>query len=135
MLRSSFRLLYITRTNLLVRASPSSLSRLPSKFSSAKPLVSSHHQIPLSTTGAKLSRSEHSMAASSEPKSIYDFTVKVRYFSFLSGCELNRGSKNWKACELMTGCEGKRCWSKHLQGEGSLDCQRCFSVVNLRVIQ
>ncbi|KAH0938998.1 hypothetical protein HID58_006459 [Brassica napus] len=76
MLRSSFRLLYITRTNLLVRASPSSLSRLSSKFSSAKPLVSSHHQIPLSTTGAKLSRSEHSMAASSEPKSIYDFTVK-----------------------------------------------------------
>ncbi|KAJ0243169.1 phospholipid hydroperoxide glutathione peroxidase 6 [Hirschfeldia incana] len=78
MLRSSFRLLYITRsTNLRVRASSSSLSLFSSKkFISAKPLFTSHRQIPLSTTGAKLSRSEHSMAASSEPKSIYDFTVK-----------------------------------------------------------
>ncbi|KAG2312261.1 hypothetical protein Bca52824_023818 [Brassica carinata] len=77
MLKSSFRLLYIRRTNLLVRASSSSsLSPFSSKFNSAKPLFTSHRQIPLSTTGAKLSRSEHSMAASSEPKSIYDFTVK-----------------------------------------------------------
>ncbi|KAL0730737.1 hypothetical protein Bca4012_026831 [Brassica carinata] len=77
MLKSSFRLLYIRRTNLLVRASSSSsLSSFSSKFNSAKPLFTSHRQIPLSTTGAKLSRSEHSMAASSEPKSIYDFTVK-----------------------------------------------------------
>ncbi|CAH8312323.1 unnamed protein product [Eruca vesicaria subsp. sativa] len=76
MLRSSFRLLYIRRTNLLVRASSSSLSPFSSKFNSAKPVFTSRHQIPLSTTGAKLSRSEHSMAASTEPKSVYDFTVK-----------------------------------------------------------
>ncbi|KAJ4885524.1 putative phospholipid hydroperoxide glutathione peroxidase 6 [Raphanus sativus] len=80
MLRSSFRLLYITTrsTNLRVRASSSSsLSLFSSKSSnSAKPLFTSHRQVPLSTTGAKLSKSEHSMATSSEPKSIYDFTVK-----------------------------------------------------------
>ncbi|CAH2071243.1 unnamed protein product [Thlaspi arvense] len=81
MLRSSFRLLYI-RTNHLVRVSSSSspLSLFSSKLdSSAKPLFKSHRirSLPLpTTTGAKLSRSEHSMAASSEPKSIYDFTVK-----------------------------------------------------------
>nr|ACP28875.1 glutathionine peroxidase 6 [Eutrema halophilum] len=81
MLRSSFRLLYI-RTNHLVRVSSSSsslsLSLFPSKFDSAKPLFNSHRirPLPLSTTGAKLSRSGHSMAATSEPKSVYDFTVK-----------------------------------------------------------
>lgn len=82
MLRSSFRLLYI-RTNHLVRLSSpsSSLSLFPSKFDSAKPRFNPHRirSLPLSTTGAKLSRSEPSMAATSEPKSIYDFTVKVRF--------------------------------------------------------
>uniref|UniRef100_A0A1J3CW40 Glutathione peroxidase n=1 Tax=Noccaea caerulescens TaxID=107243 RepID=A0A1J3CW40_NOCCA len=86
MLRSSFRLVYI-RTNHLVRLSSpsspsssslSSLSLFSSKFDSPKPLFNPHRirSLPLSTAGAKLSRSEPSMAATSEPKSIYDFTVK-----------------------------------------------------------
>uniref|UniRef100_A0A1J3K9A3 Glutathione peroxidase n=1 Tax=Noccaea caerulescens TaxID=107243 RepID=A0A1J3K9A3_NOCCA len=83
MLRSSFRLLYI-RTNHLVRLSSpsssslSSLSLFSSKFDTPKLLFNPHRiiSLPLSTTGAKLSRSEPSMAATSEPKSIYDFTVK-----------------------------------------------------------
>ncbi|CAL9232498.1 unnamed protein product [Arabidopsis halleri] len=79
MLRSSIRLLYIRRTNPLLRSLSSSSSSPSSKrFDSAKPLFNSHRiiSLPISTTGAKLSRSEHSMATSSEPKSIYDFTVK-----------------------------------------------------------
>ncbi|XP_010422117.1 PREDICTED: probable phospholipid hydroperoxide glutathione peroxidase 6, mitochondrial [Camelina sativa] len=77
MFRSSVRLLYITRISspLLRRSS----SRLP-LFSSAKPFLNSHRitltSLPIFATGAKLSRSDHSMAASSESKSIYDFTVK-----------------------------------------------------------
>ncbi|XP_010434710.1 PREDICTED: probable phospholipid hydroperoxide glutathione peroxidase 6, mitochondrial [Camelina sativa] len=80
MFRSSVRLLYITRISPpLLRRLSSSSSRLP-LFSSAKPFLNSHRitvtSLPIFATGAKLSRSEHSMAASSESKSIYDFTVK-----------------------------------------------------------
>ncbi|CAA0394748.1 unnamed protein product [Arabidopsis thaliana] len=80
MLRSSIRLLYIRRTSPLLRSlsSSSSSSSSSKRFDSAKPLFNSHRiiSLPIYTTGAKLSRSEHSMAASSEPKSLYDFTVK-----------------------------------------------------------
>ncbi|KFK31918.1 hypothetical protein AALP_AA6G175800 [Arabis alpina] len=77
MLRSSSRLLYITRRTIpLIRNSSSSSISL---FDSAKPFLDSHRtrSLPFSTTGGQISRSEHSMAAtSSAPKSIYDFTVK-----------------------------------------------------------
>ncbi|KAG7620107.1 Glutathione peroxidase [Arabidopsis suecica] len=79
MLRSSIRLLYIRRTSPLLRSLSSSSSLSSKRFDSAKPIFNSHRTFclpPISTTGAKLSRSEHSMAASSEPKSLYDFTVK-----------------------------------------------------------
>lgn len=91
MFRSSNRLFYIIRTNPLLRRSSSSSSSSPllplfssKRFDSAKPFLYSHRitSLPISTTGAKLSRSEHSMATSSEPKSVYDFTVKVRFLSF-----------------------------------------------------
>ncbi|CAN8246437.1 unnamed protein product [Cochlearia groenlandica] len=78
MLRSSFRLLYI-RTIPLVRVSSSSLSLFSSKYESVKYSLNSNliRSSPLSTTGAKVSsRSEHTMSASSDPKSVYDFTVK-----------------------------------------------------------
>ena len=82
MLRSSIRLLYIRRTSPLLRSLSSSSSLSSKRLDSAKPIFNSHRTFclpPISTTGAKLSRSEHSMAASSEPKSLYDFTVKVRF--------------------------------------------------------
>ncbi|KAL9286450.1 putative phospholipid hydroperoxide glutathione peroxidase 6 [Arabidopsis thaliana] len=79
MLRSSIRLLYIRRTSPLLRSLSSSSSLSSKRFDSAKPIFNSNRTFclpPIYTTGAKLSRSEHSMAASSEPKSLYDFTVK-----------------------------------------------------------
>ncbi|KAL1214811.1 putative phospholipid hydroperoxide glutathione peroxidase 6 [Cardamine amara subsp. amara] len=79
MFRSSIRSLYL-RTNRLIRvsssSSPSSLSF--SKFDSAKLSFNSHRitSLPILTTGANISRSEHSMAATSDSKSVHDFTVK-----------------------------------------------------------